>query len=386
MQIDISIVSYNAKNVLKECIEFLLKAIEFDNNAYTIYVIDNASYDGSLTMVKKYFPQVQCIELKENHGFARAHNMVFRKSNGDYFVMLNPDAFVHEDALHEGIKFMHEHPQAGACGGFLFNEDGTIAPSARDFPSLWHKFYTMWGLDKVTAFFSSHENISTQDTATPNNLQPHVVDWVPGTFTIIRRNAFTHRQIFDERFFMYYEETDMCKNLYNNAWQVWFVPSVKVMHIGGVSAKAHIIHNENIEIKENRVNKNTNSIKDSKESFISKAGGHYIDDSGVQLNLWRMQSENLYWYKHISMKGVITSCIIESTRHIFRIVSNTVKYVFFYFLYKEKSGQKFVKKSKYEKMEHVTSKIHDSKRKLQDLYKALRNTHFGRISPPIPWK
>lgn len=356
MKIDICIVSYNTKNILYKCLKSVIQAVENSNIKdvieYAIHVVDNASHDGTVDMIQKNFPEIKLVNLEINLGFARANNIIFSKSYGKYFILLNPDAFIHEDTLTKAISFMENTSKAGACGGLLRNEDGSLAPSARRFPTLIRKFCDMWGLSRIV----KKKQVSNKSQE---------VDWVPGTFTVVRRSAFINLPLFDERFFLYYEETDMCRALHNRGWQVWFVPEIELVHIGGASAMAHV-KNESV---------NT-------EGMNAK---QFFDTSGAQLTLWRMQSENLYINKYLSKYGVLVNATIEITRHATRIASNGMRYFYYinFLRYKNNSKNSY---NTIKKKNSAYIKKNDSQQKIILLIKALSNTQFGQVSPKIPWE
>lgn len=357
MRVDICIVSYNTKDILYKCLKSVIQAVVNSNVKdaieYVIYVVDNASHDGTVNMIQKSFPEIKLVNLNLNVGFARANNVIFSKTDGQYFVLINPDAFIHENTLSKAISFMQNTSSAGACGGLLRNVDGTLAPSARRFPTLIGKFCDMWGLSQI---FKEKE-ISHKSQA---------VDWIPGTFTVVRRSAFINLPLFDERFFLYYEETDMCRALHNRGWQVWFVPEIEIVHIGGASAMAH-------------AEKGGVSTKEMNTKQI-------FDTSGAQLTLWRMQSENLYINKYLSKWGVLANATIEISRHATRIAFNSIRYFYyinlFYLINKSQNFYNTIEKKK----DLASIKKNDSQRKIVLLIKALKNTQFGNISPKIPWE
>lgn len=324
MTCSIFIVSYNTRDILARCLEQLLAAQHAVE--HEIIVVDNASADGSAAMVRQRFPQVQLVALDMNMGFARANNIAFGQSTGEFVILLNPDAFVEHDAIANALQFMQRTPSAGACGGLILDEDGHAAPSARRFPTLFAKICRMWGLaDRFAGspLFDAHDYRHTSID------KPFTVDWVPGTFTVLRRAALGNGQLFDERFFMYYEETDLCLRLRQGGYQVWFVPAVRVSHIGGASAKT-----------------------------VKK----HFDSSGSQLSLWRLRSEYLYFRKNQGLHAVIAHALVETTRHMVRILVNTIR-----------------------RDDEAAHKRADSWRKLRLCLDALADTSLGAVSPPAPW-
>lgn len=324
MNCSIFIVSYNTRDILARCLEQLLASQHADK--HEIIVVDNASSDGSAAMVRDRFPRVRLVALGWNMGFARANNIAFSQSKGDFIILLNPDAFVEHDAIANALQFMLSTPSAAACGGLIMDKDGHAAPSARRFPTLFAKVCRMWGLaDRFAGslLFDAHDYRHASIDA------PFPVDWVPGTFTVLRRAALGNGVLFDERFFMYYEETDLCLRLRKQGYQVWFLPTARVSHIGGASAKTVRKH---------------------------------FDASGAQISLWRLRSEYLYFRKNHGLHAVIAHALVETTRHLARMAVNSIR-----------PG------------DAARDKRADSQHKLRLCLDALSDTRFGSFSPPPPW-
>lgn len=324
MDCSIFIVSYNTREILARCLEHLFTSQ--GNLSMEVFVVDNDSKDGSADMVRERFPQAKLMAMDWNMGFARANNAAFARSSGEFVILLNPDAFVEPDAIARALSFMHENPQAAACGGLIMDGHGGKAPSARRFPTGFAKFCRMWGLADR---FAGSPLFDKHDYRHCDLSRPMQVDWVPGTFTVIRRKALTNDKLFDERFFMYYEETDLCLRLQRQDWQVWFVPSVLVTHLGGASAKT------------------------VKKDF---------DSSGAQVSGWRLRSEYLYFRKNFGLPAVLLHAGIEISRHWVRIAVNSLR-----------NGEEAAHKNK------------DSRRKAQLCLEALADTGYGSISPKAPW-
>lgn len=325
MRCSIFIISYNTRHTLERCLERLYSSKGIKE--HEVVVVDNASSDGSPDMVRERFPNVRLLAMSWNTGFARANNLALRESRGEFLVLLNSDAFVQPDALSTALSFMDAHPSAGACGGLIIAEDGSAAPSARRFPTAFSKFCQLWGLAHRYAgspLFDRHD-YRHRDLA-----EPIPVDWVPGTFTVLRRSALEGLPLFDERFFMYYEETDLCRRLAKSGYGVWFVPDVRVTHIGGESAK--------------------------------KVPQHF-DVSGSQISLWRLRSEYLYLRKNHGLFAVLAHACIEMTLHMARMAVNSFR-----------AGQT------------ARDKIRDARRKLGMCLRALTDTRLGAFSPAVPWE
>jgi len=230
--ISVIIVSYNTSSLLKQCLAKLYS--HSPEQEMEVFVVDNNSSDDSAAMVKREFPQVDLFVNDENLGFAAANNQAWLRSSGEYILLLNPDAFIKPDAIENTIHFMDVNPECGICGGRLVNPAGGLDPSARKFPTALNKFFTLSGLRSRfpdSSLFSGHEFGGFDHKSILE------VDWVPGTFTMYSRKMLEKTGLFDERFYIYFEETDLCYNAKKAGWKVYFLPSAEVVHVGGASSK-----------------------------------------------------------------------------------------------------------------------------------------------------
>jgi GT2 family glycosyltransferase len=150
IDLSICIVSWNTEAVLRGCLGSIYKGTQ--GISYEIFVVDNASQDGSVGMVKKYFPDVCLIVNEQNRGFATANNQATRLARGRYVIFLNPDTVVQGDALHVMVQFMDEHPEAGAVGCKLLNADGSAQHSIRRRLTLGIMLYDNTILGKLPFF------------------------------------------------------------------------------------------------------------------------------------------------------------------------------------------------------------------------------------------
>jgi GT2 family glycosyltransferase len=259
--VSVVIVSFNTRDVLRECLESVGRG-SGTLRVQTI-VVDNCSRDGSREMVQQEFSDTLLICSEVNLGFAGANNLGFKSARGRYIVLLNSDAFLAEDALAHSVRHMEENPRAGLGGARLMGRDGSWQPSARKFPTLLDDLIVRSGL---AARFPHSRFFGRFDRTWANVTEPAEVDWVPGAYSIIRSEALAAAGPFDTRFFLYYEEVDLCRRLKQRGYSVHYWPDVKVVHIGGESS---------------RQTASLNALR---------AEG--------QLTLWRMRSTLLYYRKH----------------------------------------------------------------------------------------
>lgn len=262
-QFDVSIVivSFNTRDVLEECLRSIYR--ETDSLQTQVIVVDNASGDGSPEMIEERFPDVNLIRSEVNLGFGPANNLAIRTAGGRYIVLLNSDAFLTEGALRRSVAHMDNDARVGLGGGRLIGRDGSWQPSARMFPTVLGDAIVLSGL---AARFPGSRFLGRADRTWANQMEPTEVDWVPGAYSIIRSEILAKTGLFDPRFFLYYEEVDLCRRIKQQGYSIWYWPDIAVVHLGGESSRQ------------------VRSIE--------------ISRHGKQLNLWRMRSMLLYYRKH----------------------------------------------------------------------------------------
>ncbi|MCM8796410.1 MAG: glycosyltransferase family 2 protein [Candidatus Omnitrophica bacterium] len=225
MDLSVIIVSWNVRDFLKRCLESLYRytvGIEFE-----VFVVDNNSYDASPDMVRQSFSQVNLIVNKDNLGFAKANNQALTFCSGRYILFLNPDTELLDNSLKLMVDFMDTHPEASAAGCKLIYSDGSLQHSCRHFPSLFTDLMEKLYLDYVfpqSPFFNFYRM----------GLWPHdtlrKVDVPYGACIIIRKQAIDILGGMDERFFMYYDEIDLCYRIKQTGGSVYFIPDINIVH------------------------------------------------------------------------------------------------------------------------------------------------------------
>ncbi|MFA6254554.1 MAG: glycosyltransferase family 2 protein [Patescibacteria group bacterium] len=233
--LSIIIVSWNVKKLLKECLLSIFKhqgKLEFE-----IIVADNASNDGTVEMIKKEFTQVKLIPNSNNLGFATANNQGILKSQGQFILALNPDTKIIKDALQKMVDFMKRNPQIGIAGCKHLNPDWTLQPSVRRFPNFFALFFIFTKIAKIIPNIPPVYNYLAKDFDY-KIAQP--VDQVAGSFFMIRRQLIDEIGMFDENFFTWFEEVDLCKRAKSAGWQVWYNPETEIIHYGGQSFKKEV--------------------------------------------------------------------------------------------------------------------------------------------------
>ncbi len=226
MDLSIIIVNWNTRQLLAECLDSIYASLP--DRECEIWVVDNNSKDGSQRMLRELYPEINLIANSCNPGFARANNQAIHQCTGEYILLLNPDTVVKPGALSLLMKFLDEHPQTGAVGPRLINADGSLQISAYPQPTLWREFWRLFHMDNFHpwALYPMQE----WDAAAPRQ-----VDVLMGACLMIRRKVLDQIGLFDEDYFMYSEEVDLCCRIRQAGWLINWVPQAVVVHYGGQS-------------------------------------------------------------------------------------------------------------------------------------------------------
>lgn len=233
MDLSVIIVNYNVRQFLESALASVYRAMEGVKGE--VFVVDNASDDGSVEMVKAKFPHVTLIESKSNVGFARANNAALKRAKGHYLLLLNPDTIVQEDTFKAMMKFFDENPDAGAAGCKILNPDGTFQlPCRRSFPTPWVAFTKIFGL---SALFPRSKLFGKYNLTYLNEDETYEVDAVSGSFLFLRREVYEKVGGLDETFFMYGEDLDWCFRISQSGYRVYYVPLTKIIHFKGESTR-----------------------------------------------------------------------------------------------------------------------------------------------------
>lgn len=219
----IVLVSYHSEADLARCLPTLAAAAHQE-----IVVVDNASSAATKGLLETDFPHVRYLDAGGNLGFARANNLGAAGFAGDYLGFLNPDTEVDEGALHTLCDFLDAHPQAAVAGPFVRNPDGSRQMSYRHWPgfstALFHRYSLLTRLWPTNPW-SRHYLMSDDEGTTARP-----VDWLSACGIVCRRSAIESVGGFDERYFMFCEDTALCKTLALAGWERWYVPQAAMTH------------------------------------------------------------------------------------------------------------------------------------------------------------
>jgi GT2 family glycosyltransferase len=322
--VSVIVVSYNTCDVLQRCLQDLKDCA--DGLSLEIIVVDNHSRDGSVEMLEENYPEATLIRSEVNLGFAGANNCALRIARGRYILLLNSDAFLRPGALRRAIDHMEREPQVGLGGGRLIWADESWQPSARAFPSLLNDFLILSGL---ASRFPHSRFFGRPEWTWADPMEAAEVDWVPGAFSIIRPDVLARTGLFDEDFFLYYEEVDLCRRIKALGYKVRYWPDVVVVHLGGESSK---------------------TIRSAVLSCF-----------GSQVTLWSLRSKFLYYRKNHGVTAHLVR-LVDLCWHQLRVLRNG-----------------------FSKHEEHRRKAADSRQVIGLVRRAWADTHGGKVSPPRPW-
>ena len=226
------VVNWNAREDLRVCLASLY-AEPRPRVSCEIWVVDNASADGSAAMVAAEFPQVHLCANSENLGFSKANNQAIAQSNSRYVFLLNSDAAIQSGALETLAAYADSHAQAGILGPKVLNPDGTLQYSCRRFPSLGAGFFRNTYLGRL---FPNNKFARDYLMTDFDHNSDKAVDWVSGCAMLIRRETITKIGALDERFYMYCEDVDLCQRVWDAGQEVVYVPEAIVTHAIGRSS------------------------------------------------------------------------------------------------------------------------------------------------------
>ncbi|MFZ1238534.1 MAG: glycosyltransferase family 2 protein [Anaerolineae bacterium] len=247
LRLAIIIVNWNVRQLLAGCLTAIAASQRPPEQSWEVWVVDNASADGSADMVASEFPWVRLLRSVENLGFARGNNAALRQIGfdaaftppaadalPDFVLLLNPDTAVAPTAVSAMVQFLADHPNAGGCGAQLAYDDGRFQHGAFRFPDLWQLFFD---------FFPLHGRLlaSRLNGRYPRAWyaagQPFPIDAALGAALMVAGQAIEAVGLLDERYFMYCEEIDWCWRLHDAGWPLWCVPAARVTHFEGQSTR-----------------------------------------------------------------------------------------------------------------------------------------------------
>lgn len=228
LDLSVIILSFNTRDITSRSLDKLKVAKDYCEeklkNRIKVIVLDNASSDGSVEMIKQDFPWVKLIIRKENTGFAKGNNIAMKQSNTPFILLLNSDVYLEENSLYKALAYFRVNLNCDVLGARLNYSDGRLQPSAGALPNPVNLIFWILGLrggfhPKSKRYFS----------------KAHQVGWVMGAFLMLKRQVFEKTGGFDENLFMHMEEVEWCKRIKDLGFKIWYVPSVEAVHLHGAS-------------------------------------------------------------------------------------------------------------------------------------------------------
>ena len=231
MDLSIVIVNWNTREMLRNCLDSI--PVQHRGLRVETIVIDNASEDGSGTMVSTEFPGVHLIQNTENLGFATATNQGLRIASGRHMLLLNSDTLVHGVVLADSVRYMDAHPDVGMMGCKVLNEDGTTQMTCSRFPSFFNLVLQTFGLNRLQRprWLQRYQMLDW------NRNDEREVEVISGCYLLVRRETLQRIGLLDEAFFLYGEETDWCRRCAADGWKLTFAPVGCITHLGSGSSR-----------------------------------------------------------------------------------------------------------------------------------------------------
>jgi GT2 family glycosyltransferase len=241
--LSVIVLTHNTRELLRECLNSLRSTeIEID---LEIWVVDNASVDGTIELIRQDYPHVNLIANDRNLGFPAGNNLALARCRGRYALLLNSDTVVRPGALERMVSFMNENPEAGMVGCRLVNASGAIEASASGLPRLQMQVMSFFELKAlvparlIRALVSSPLARATEAltsgyfTAEEPGTEPREVAFLSGACIMVRRETWEEIGLLDERIFLYLEDADWCRRAGAAGWKLYYLPGCTIVHLGG---------------------------------------------------------------------------------------------------------------------------------------------------------
>ena len=226
MDISFVILNYKTKGLLKNCIRSLKEA-EWGDFNYEIIVVDNNSKDGIKKMLQDNFTNIIFVQSQRNLGMGAGNNLGIKQAKGKYIAVLNPDTMANKDSFTKLFQFMEEQPRVGLAGPKLINPDGQVQYTRCRFPNFLIPIYRRTPLKKISAVKDKIDKYLTKDR---DYDEVGRADWLYGACFFIRAETLKKIGLFDERFFLGFEDTDLCRRIWKIGEEVWYYPKSSIIH------------------------------------------------------------------------------------------------------------------------------------------------------------
>ncbi|UCF64026.1 MAG: glycosyltransferase [bacterium] len=233
IKISVIIVNYNVKEYLAQALSSIERALK--SISHEIIVIDNHSIDGSIPFLKKQFPELKLIENQENVGFGKANNQGLKQARGEFVVLINPDTVVQEDTFLRLLNFFENTADAAAATCKIINPDGSFSIDCRH--SIPTPTIALWKVLGLSKLFPRSRIFGQYNMTYLDEDQTYPIPAISGSFMMIKSNVLEDIGYFDERFFMYCEDIDLCHRINERGHKIYYVPQTQIIHYKGESTK-----------------------------------------------------------------------------------------------------------------------------------------------------
>lgn len=221
ISLSVLIVSYNSENFIEKCLISVLKNLPSGGE---VIVLDNNSSDGTVSKLEKFLPKIKLIKSSENLGFSKGNNRAARQAKGEYLFFLNPDTEVKNPIFKQLVDFYQETPYIGIVAPRLVLNDGKTQASAKNLPTIGKA---------IQEFILGIKNSYSEYV--PEENEPLEVEAVYGAAMLIRRDLFDNLEGFDEKYFLYYEDLDLCRKVRSIKRKIYYYPKAEIMHLVGAT-------------------------------------------------------------------------------------------------------------------------------------------------------
>ena len=230
MKLSIVILCWNDIKVIGNCLQSIYAGTH--STEFEVIVSDNGSTDGSIEFIHNEFPRVKVIENGANLRFAKGNNVGIRASQGQYILILNPDTIIHDGTLDNMVDYADRHPEAGAVGCRVLNPDGSYQPCIRPLHTVrseWCAALFLGPLAHLSDWFHPGIYVNWRGET------ERTVGWLAGCFILVRAELLKRLGGFDEQFFYYYEDTDLCRRIWESGSSILYTPDFTITHLKGHS-------------------------------------------------------------------------------------------------------------------------------------------------------
>lgn len=224
--VSVVVVSFNTRSLLEACLQALVSS---EGVQLEVFVVDNASTDGSADMVARQFPAVTLVRSPANRGFAAANNLAIPRSRGRYVLLLNPDTVVQPRTVATLAAFLDAHAGVGITGPRVLNADGSLQSCGYWYPTLLREIRLSKHVNRIL------RAVLGDQPPDPDPTRPTAVDWVDGCCLMIRREVIGRIGLLDEQYFLYAEELDWCRSARKTGWHIVTCPTAEMTHLRGRS-------------------------------------------------------------------------------------------------------------------------------------------------------